>query len=290
MEHGLVLHGAGFLEAARAMQEIADVGFKHFEWTHGHVRILEEGNEASFRDALEHARTLGLNPAQLHGPSLEPGFDLASPDPQVRERSVKRSCLWVQHSSRLGVPVMVEHGCEFHEDFETTMHLMKQSFKTIAKCASEVGVRVAVENEFDPRGLAAPAPGGRNMVVPARVGCLVSELKELVEDVDPESLGICLDFGHANLQRPLFALEEAIREGGSSIIATHLHDNEGLDDQHMLPLMGSIPWDRAMGALADIGYSSPVILEIGGLPRDDRVRHNRLRLYKAVASEICGPP
>ena len=80
------------------------------------------------------------------------------------------------------------------------------------------------------------------------------ELKEIVSE-SPDSLGVCLDFGHANLQRPLFRLRDAIRELESGLIATHIHDNEGRSDQHMLPLMGNIPWDEAIAA-AGISFAN----------------------------------
>ena len=123
--------------------------------------------------------------------------------------------------------------------------------------------------------------------IPPRVGCIMSELLEIVEEVDPENLGICLDFGHANLQRPLFGLHDGIRELGDHLIATHIHDNEGLSDQHMIPLMGTIDWDSAIVALKEIGYNGPLILEVGGLPSaDGSIRRNRLRLYRVAAAEI----
>jgi sugar phosphate isomerase/epimerase len=114
----------------------------------------------------------------------------------------------------------------------------------------------------------------------------MSELLEVVEEVDPDSLGVCLDFGHANMQRQ-FAIDEAIRELGEFLIATHIHDNEGASDQHMIPLMGSIEWQSAIAALSDIGYDRPLILELGGTSTGNAIiRANRLRLYRAIGLEI----
>jgi sugar phosphate isomerase/epimerase len=287
MEYGIVLHAAGILSIGQAMDEIAGAGFRHFEYSHGHVKSCETSGKDAFDEAADNASGLGLKPAQLHGPSLEPGFDLGSPDPGVRKRCVERSSLWVEHCSRLGVPVMVEHGCEFHQDFAATMRHMEESLKSIGKACSDHGVELAIENEYDPRPLAAPS-GGREMVIPARVGCLVSELLEAIVNTDPENLGICLDLGHAHMQRPLFEIADAIREAGDRLLATHLHDNEGLQDQHLVPMMGSIPWGPAMAALREIRYDRPLILEVGGLShRDDVVRTNRLRLCRALARELC---
>ena len=286
MECGIVMQGSNMLGAPEAMEEISKVGFTSFEYSFGHVKRLEEGGDGAFSEAVAAADSLGLDPVQIHGPSLEAGFDLGSPDEGIRRRSIERSSLWIRHCSRLGVPVMVEHGCEYHDDFEGTLGRVKSSFQQLAAAAREHGVKVAIENEFDPRGKAA-AGSGRSMVIPARVGCLMSELMGVVNDVDPEYLGVCLDFGHANLQRPLFAMDEAIRELGDALIATHIHDNEGFSDQHMVPLMGNTDWNSAMGALVEIGYDKPLILEVGGYSVGDAAtRMNRLRLFRAVGLEI----
>jgi sugar phosphate isomerase/epimerase len=286
MECGIVLHGSNMLGVREALEEISNAGFESFEFSFGHVHRMEEAGAEAFSEAVSASESFGLDPVQLHGPSLEMGFDLASPEEGIRKSSVDRSGLWIQHCAALGVPVMVEHGCEFHDNSEATMERMKRSFRQLAQIAREHGVKVAIENEFDPRDKIV-AGEGRNMVVPARVGCMMSELLEVVEDVDPDYLGVCLDFGHANMQSPLFSIDEAIGELGEFLIATHLHDNEGASDQHLIPLMGSIEWQPAIAALADIGYDRPLILELGGTSTGNAIiRTNRLRLYRAIGLEI----
>ncbi len=286
LRYGTVLHGANLMEAPPALGELAKAGFSFFEYSDGHVRKMEADGKPAFERAVEAASSLGLKPIQLHGPSMEARFDLASPDEKARKWSVGRSCSWIEHCVKLGVPVMVEHGCEFHQDFRTTMDLTKESFREIAPWARDHGVQVAIENEFDPRPLVRRGQNGRCMVVPPRVGCMMSELAEIIE-IDPDSLGVCLDFGHANLQRPLFEIDEAIRELDAHLIATHLHDNEGQIDQHILPLLGNLDWDAALEALRDIGYARPLILEVGGASVPDvRTRMNRLRLQRLVAEGL----
>ncbi len=287
MEFGIVLHGSGVVDFARAMEELREAGFRHFEYSYEHVATMERnGGSSKMREAADLAESLGLLPAQLHGPSLERGCDLGNPDPKVRRRSVERSCRWIEYCAELRVPVMVEHPSEFHPDFDKTMELVKSSFREVARCAEEHGVKVALENEFDPRHMVTTR-GGRTMVIPPRVGCTISELSDVIRAVDSGSLGICLDLGHANLQRPLFSISQAIREAGSLLIATHLHDNMGWNDDHLLPLQGNIPWSDVIEAFREIHYQNPLILEIGGLSvPDEQVRTNRLRLARLVAEDL----
>ncbi len=288
MEYGLVTPGGGSIDAVVALEEIARAGFRFLEYSYSHVSAIVNNGDHSLAEIVDRAESLGLTPVQMHGPSLTRGFDLGSPDAGTRRWSIELSCKWLEHASRLDVPVMVEHACEYHEDFEATMALVKDSFGEIAKVSLDTGVKVAIENEFDPRDLLVPSSRGRNMVVPSRVGCTMSELKDIVSE-SPDSLGVCLDFGHANLQRPLFGLGDAIRELGRDLIATHIHDNEGRSDQHMLPLMGNIPWAEATAALTEVGYRKPVIMETGvPYSPDPETRRNRLRLLRIVAEELLG--
>jgi len=270
------------------MAELAGAGFTSFEYTYSHLVKVEAMGKPAYTELADNASKLGLEPVQIHGPSLEQGFDLGSPDDSVRKRSIRRSCRWMDHCVALGVPVMIEHGCEFHEDFGSTMAHVRSSFRTLARSASDRGIRIAIENEFDPRN-SVKAGQGRCMVVPCRVGCTISELMEVINAVDPDTLGICLDFGHANLQRPLFALADAISEAGRHLIATHIHDNEGMRDDHMFPLMGNIEWDAAINALRRIRFRRPLILEAdGGLSsRDKNTRANRLRAANLILRELC---
>ena len=61
-----------------------------------------------------------------------------------------------------------------------------------------------------------------------------------------ERAGICLDTGHANIRGediPAF-----IRSCGKHLIGTHIADNDGKSDQHLLPGFGSIRWEEVIPA------------------------------------------
>ena len=56
-----------------------------------------------------------------------------------------------------------------------------------------------------------------------------------------------------------------IREAGRRLQALHLHDNDGSDDQHMLPYgRGNIDWQDVFSALKDIRYQGLFNFEIPG--------------------------
>jgi sugar phosphate isomerase/epimerase len=48
----------------------------------------------------------------------------------------------------------------------------------------------------------------------------------------------------------------------SRVVTTHIHDNHGDKDQHLAPYNGTIDWDKALSALADVEEPLPIVLEL----------------------------
>ena len=72
------------------------------------------------------------------------------------------------------------------------------------------------------------------------------------------------------------------------LIATHVHDNRGRSDDHLLPFDGTIDWAGTLLAVQKIGYDGPFMFEsrAAGIdegdagagtndPRADRSDHGR---------------
>ncbi|MCI8590647.1 MAG: sugar phosphate isomerase/epimerase [Clostridiales bacterium] len=85
------------------------------------------------------------------------------------------------------------------------------------------------------------------------------ELKEYADMIDSEWFGVCLDIGHANLTPDSAAT--MIEVLGPRIKALHVHDNDGVSDQHLCPYLGTTDWEAVTAALAKIQYSGTFNLE-----------------------------
>ena len=114
--------------------------------------------------------------------------------------------------------------------------------ETIAH-ASDVGVGIALE--VIPNPLSSPD---------ALVGLIEEEL-------EARDVGICLDYGHAHL---LGDAGDAIETISGHLWTTHVHDNHGREDAHLVPFAGTIDWDGAMMATQKIGYEGVLMLEVAG--------------------------
>ncbi|MBE5783115.1 MAG: sugar phosphate isomerase/epimerase [Clostridiales bacterium] len=91
----------------------------------------------------------------------------------------------------------------------------------------------------------------------------IDALLNLVNALDEEHFGICLDTGHLNLtdkdQRSF------ILKAGKRLRALHIADNEGETDQHMMPFgKGQVDFVEVVKALREIDYHGLFNLEIPG--------------------------
>ncbi len=91
----------------------------------------------------------------------------------------------------------------------------------------------------------------------------IDELIKIVEyynkKYNKEILGICFDFGHANVGN--LDMYNEIVKIGNKLIVTHIHDNYGTDS-HNQPFNGTIDWNDVRRALIDINYNGELTSEV----------------------------
>lgn len=91
----------------------------------------------------------------------------------------------------------------------------------------------------------------------------IDELIRIVEyynkKYDKEVLGVCFDFGHANVGN--LDMYNEIVKIGNKLIVTHIHDNYGTDS-HNQPFDGTVNWDEVRKALTDINYNGELTSEV----------------------------
>ena len=79
---------------------------------------------------------------------------------------------------------------------------------------------------------------------------------------DSPRLGMCYDSGHGNHIKSNGTGREMLRRFGHRLMALHLHDNNGLGDQHLFPFDGTVDWPPLMREIAAHGYKGPTTLEL----------------------------
>lgn len=92
----------------------------------------------------------------------------------------------------------------------------------------------------------------------------IDTMNALIDRLDPEVFGICLDTGHLNLAEDNDQ-RNFILKAGDRLHALHIADNEGRGDQHMMPYgRGIVDFDAVVKALREINYEGLFNLEIPG--------------------------
>jgi sugar phosphate isomerase/epimerase len=114
------------------------------------------------------------------------------------------------------------------------------SLEHLALFAKQRGVTIAVEN------------------TPSEIGSPAS-LAQFVKETRLHDLRFCFDIGHAHLDAGVAAGFELMRD---RVATTHIHDNHGDKDEHLLPYEGAIDWDAALGAFAGAPEPLPLVLEL----------------------------
>ncbi|MBR2339470.1 MAG: sugar phosphate isomerase/epimerase [Clostridia bacterium] len=82
----------------------------------------------------------------------------------------------------------------------------------------------------------------------------------LVDSIKSDFIGVCWDFGHANLMT--YDMCEALDKMGDRIKILHMHSNFGDYDRHLCPYIGSVEFDKLLPILKKNGFDGTLSLEI----------------------------
>ena len=128
------------------------------------------------------------------------------------------------------------------DDPYTPKHLdaIYYSLELLIPFARDRGVCLALEN------------------IPNQLSPLEKMLRFLKES-QLKDVRICFDSGHSNL---LASPADEIELARDAIVTTHLHDNHGHKDEHLLPFQGSIQWPKVLEAFDKIDYRGCLLLEL----------------------------
>ncbi|MCS7464216.1 sugar phosphate isomerase/epimerase [Paenibacillus doosanensis] len=278
------LNGFG-TDFERAIPACKAAGFEALDfnyWDHQKDVMAKtaEEEEAWAHRIRDLADRNGLPFTQMHGPvhgglfhdmvlGLTPETFL-----QLAERSIRTASI-------LGIPWVVFHGSGISgtESYREVTEYNVQFFRRLFPVMERTGVGIALENFYD----RAPRPHAARR----KYCAALDELVELVDALDHPLVGACLDTGHAH--------EQGIHPSeyvqlGKRLKATHINDNDGLSDQHLLPFQGSIDWTAAMKALRKMEYEGDLTYEthrpIVVLPQ--ALREEGLRYAAAVGKYLIG--
>lgn len=153
----------------------------------------------------------------IHGPFLD--INPVSFDSLVRSASRKRFEMSYEAGEALGAEKMICHTCMLPGIYylEGWSDMMAEFWKEFLKDKGKM--KFCLENVLDEE---------------------YKPIAEVIEKVSDPRLGICLDIGHANCYSP-YSVMEWVNSLGKYITHVHVHDNNGIKDQHLALGRGNIP-------------------------------------------------
>jgi sugar phosphate isomerase/epimerase len=218
-------------------------------------------NPAAIADLQQWLAEAGLTLHSVHAPVSESfvnrrwgaPLSLASADNGARMRALGEAELALQIARRIPFDVLVVHlglpRTEQSSPADNSRDGARRSVDRLRELADPLGVRIAVE------------------VIPNELS-RADSLVHFLENVLEVEVGVCLDFGHAHLDGDLVDAVETVSE---HLITTHVHDNRGRVDEHLVPFEGTIDWMGALIAIQKVGYDGPMTLEVASQGSTRRV-------------------
>lgn len=236
----------------KSLKTIEKSKFSHANFNFCEIpQVLDEDNyKEIFNEVIEDSKlTFNIAHAPIHFPFFfNDYYNMDKKD--LYEQRIMRA---LEISAIIGVKSIVIHigttlDNEGKYDFKASVKENIKYLNKFVEFAVKNNIMVAIEN-------------GTNME--KEVTPTIDELIQIVDYYNKlykkEVLGICFDFGHANVAK--INMYEAIKKIGHRLKVTHIHDNYGTDT-HNFPFDGDINWNILNNALNQINYTEELTLEV----------------------------
>lgn len=208
------------------------------------------------KPAQEALKKYDLKVNQIHAPF----------PPMVGDKEYEE---YIRKATRFTIRAAKEVGCHYvvvHEGFPNIEKCMSKKdifdwniefYSSLIPVAKESDVIICLENLFSTyryRGLEKVFSGEC-----ADMDEAIRYITTLNGIAGEERFGFCLDTGHANLMG--LRLYDCLMKIGPYLKVLHIHDNNGVVDQHVFPYCGIIMWDDFIRGIRDCGYKGALDFE-----------------------------
>lgn len=243
---------------ARAFAFIAEAGFDDVDFTifsPAQIEWMDSldflGVEKKYTEIGRLLREAGLGISQTHTP-----FPTSSDHPETNALIMERQIKSIIATAALGCRYTVIHPNIMPGNIRGSLSaenkkLNMEFYRSLIPTLEENHVFCAIENMF------TRDPATRE-IVPTCCST-AEEINDYIASLNSERFVACLDTGHANLTKDTPAGMARVLGGNLKVL--HVHDNDGLGDQHRMPYAGIIDWESFGAALHEIGYTGTISLE-----------------------------
>ncbi len=141
----------------------------------------------------------------------------------------------IDNCKKFSIPILVVH-IQVKEEAENSSELGIRRLESVVAYAKEKGIRIAFENINAPE-----------------------LLFQVMNHFQDSHVGFCYDSGHEACHTPGVEFLPIL---GNRLFCTHLHDNDGVGDLHLLPFDGVLDFERICRQLREVNYQGNITLEL----------------------------
>ena len=246
----------------KGFETLSAAGFGGVDFNTVRLSGITEGRDAIIDGVIESAKKHGIEFAQCHLPFIPQRDGL--PDGDEFNKKVFAA---MDIAKAFGIKYAVMHPnttsvSPDEYDKKAQYDRVMTFFAPFIEYANKVGVNMVVENMRSVKG-----------EVPTYRYCMSPD--ELCDVADACGIGVCWDTGHANITG--LCQSEALKYVGKRLKVIHLNDNNGDDDSHIAPYMGTVDWEDVMRGLKLVGYEGAINFELStrGIPENARLDFGR---------------
>lgn len=194
------------------------------------------------------------------------GFYMHAPsslDETIRQNTLKHTKRLIESLADTGVKYVVLHGSLRIDEKErkSRVDAFVEYVRSLCDFCKPYGITVAVETL-----LSCCIGGGGD--IPQNI---IAEHKYIMEKVDRDNVGICLDNNHFLKSSCI----DFVKELGQYVVTTHFSDYDGIDERHDMPGKGVTDWKKLTSLLKEKGYTGPWLFEVrfkeSGKPTDQEL-------------------
>ncbi len=183
--------------------------------------------DINLKQQVDYAASIGLEIAMIHCDYNSTNLNEFWRDSCVGDSIERSYAMQIEKCAMLNTKIVLhldtDRGCDL-----CASEIGLNRLRRLLRIAKKHNVVIAVENIFS------------------------EEIIDFIlNNINDENLTMCLDVGHINFLTPKF---DAISKFGNRISCVHLHDNDGLKDQHLVLGQGLIDLNNMAKKLSQIKH------------------------------------
>jgi sugar phosphate isomerase/epimerase len=207
----------------------------------------------------------------IHAPIID--ISLGSTNHRIRKLSIQHIFEAAELALKLGASIVVVHGGmgvltmppgswsagRFRDSYQARQARLSKVHDLVVESVREIADRYP-----------SVTIGLENLVYPHELYRFPEEMLALTAQIDRPNVGLTLDIGHAaTVGQEAVGFLNAVKE---ELVHVHMHDNNGVRDEHLPLGKGQIDYRSFLATLSDIRYEGAVAFEFS-LPNPGDFRH-----------------